>query len=126
MRPELINALTLAYLGDAYFELLVREYLIRETDVSKSYDYQKHAITFVSAKSHMAFMKKAMEEDWLTESEIDIYKRGRNSKSKSKNETIAHSHSTGFEAIIGHLYLNKELDRIQEIFEIYKKFCNTL
>ncbi len=126
MRPELINALTLAYLGDAYFELLVREYLIRETDISKSYEYQKNAIVFVNAKSHMAFMYYAMENQLLSEKEIDIYKRGRNSKSGSKNETVAHSHSTGFEAIIGHLYLEDNKERIQEIFELYKVFCKTL
>lgn len=119
MRADLINPLVLAYLGDAIFEVLVREYLIKETDIAKPNDYQKQAVSFVSATAQMEFMKKAIDENWLTEEEIDIYKRGRNTKS-GKNETVAHSHSTGFEAIIGQLYLEGNMTRIEEIFLMYK------
>ena len=126
MRPELINSLILAYLGDAYFELLVREYLIREVNIAKPHEYQRHAIRFVSAKSQMAFMAKAIENGWLSEAEINMYKRGRNTKNGSKNETEAHRHSTGFEAIIGHLYLVENKTRIMEIFELYKEFYLSL
>ena len=119
MRPELLNPLILAYLGDAIFEVMVREYLIKETDITKPNDYQQAAVQFVSATAQMDFMKKAMHENWLTEKEIDIYKRGRNTKS-GKNETVAHSHSTGFEAIVGQLYLEENIDRIDELFTLYK------
>lgn len=119
MRPDLLNPLVLAYLGDAIFEVMVREYLIKHTDITKPNDYQQAAIQFVSAAAQMEFVKRAVEENWLTEKEIDIYKRGRNTKS-GKNETVAHSHSTGFEAIIGQLYLEENMDRITELFTLYK------
>lgn len=119
MRADVINPLILAYLGDAIFEVLVREYLIKETDIAKPNEYQKQAVNFVSATAQMEFMKQAIHKEWLTEKEIDIYKRGRNTKS-GKNETVAHSHSTGFEAIIGQLYLEGNTTRIEEIFTMYK------
>lgn len=119
MRPDLLNPLILAYLGDAVFEVMVREYLIRHTDITKPNDYQQAAIQFVSAIAQMEFMQKAMQENWLSEKEISIYKRGRNTKG-GKNETVAHSHSTGFEAIIGQLYLEEDFDRIDELFSLYK------
>ena len=119
MRPDLLNPLVLAYLGDAIFEVMVREYLIKHTDITKPNDYQQAAIQFVSAAAQMEFVKRAVEENWLTEKEIDIYKRGRNTKG-GKNETVAHSHSTGFEAIIGQLYLEENKDRITELFTLYK------
>lgn len=119
MRPDLLNPLILAYLGDAIFEVMVREYLIKHTDITKPNDYQQAAIQFVSATAQMEFMQKAIEENWLSEKEVDIYKRGRNTKG-GKNETVAHSHSTGFEAIIGQLYLEENTDRIDEIFTLYK------
>ncbi|WP_249029182.1 Mini-ribonuclease 3 [Tannockella kyphosi] len=122
MRPELTNALVLAYLGDAYLELLVRDHLIRHTDIAKPNDYQKAAVLLVSAKGQMEFMKVALKESWFSKEEEDIYKRGRNTKSGTKNETVAHSYSTGFEAIIGHYYLLEEMDRIDEIFQQYLAF----
>lgn len=124
MRPDLINSLVLAYLGDSVFELIVREYLIKETNIAKPNDFQTAAKEFVSATSHMDFMDEAIREKWLDEREIDIYKRGRNTKGY-KNETVAHSHSTGFEAIIGQLYLEENQVRINEIFNLYKKFVST-
>lgn len=119
MRADLLNPLILAYLGDAVFEVMVREYLIRHTDITKPNDYQQAAIQFVSAIAQMDFMQKAMQKGWLSEKEIDIYKRGRNTKG-GKNETVAHSHSTGFEAIIGQLYLEENMNRIDELFTLYK------
>lgn len=120
MRADLLNPLILAYLGDAIFEVIVREYLIKETDITKPNEYQRAAVQFVSATAQMTFMQKAMDSGWLTEKEIDIYKRGRNTKG-GKNETVAHSHSTGFEAIIGQLYLEENMGRIKEIFTLYKQ-----
>lgn len=125
MRPELTNALVLAYLGDAYLELLVRDHLFKYTEIVKPNDYQKAAVALVSAKSQMGFMKVALKEGWFNSEEIDIYKRGRNTKSGTKNETAAHSYSTGFEAIIGHYYVLEDFKRIDEIFKVYLDYFET-
>ena len=107
MRPELLNALTLAYLGDALFEVYIREYLILEKGITKPNDLQKASVSYVSAVAQAYFMKVARESGFLTPEELAIYKRGRNTKAhnKSHSRTLTHNQSSGFEALIGHLYL---------------------
>lgn len=125
MHPELLNPLVLAYLGDAVFEVYVREYLVVEKKIAKPDFLQKAAIRYVSAKAQAAFMKEAMSNEWVTEEEISIYKRGRNAKNNrvmKNTSVITHNQSSGFEALIGHLYLLKNNERIEEIFELYKIF----
>ncbi len=125
MRPELINPLALAYLGDGVFEVYVREYLLREEEITKPDLLQKAAVRFVSAKAQAGFMKEAIEQGWISEEEIGIYKRGRNAKNTrvmKNTSVITHNQSSGFEALIGHLYLLKNETRIQEIFELYKEY----
>lgn len=125
MRPELINPLALAYLGDGVFEVYVREYLIIEKNVTKPDLLQKEAIKFVSAKAQAQFMKEAICQQWVSEEEISIYKRGRNAKNTrtmKNTSVIIHNQSSGFETLIGHLYLLHNDERISEIFELYKEF----
>lgn len=125
MRPELINPLALAYLGDAIFEVYVREYLIVEKEITKPDLLQKKAIAFVSAVAQAGFMKEAIENEWVSEEEIRIYKRGRNAKSRrvmKNTSVITHNQSSGFEALIGHLHLLKDEKRILELFELYKDY----
>lgn len=125
MRPQLINPLALAYLGDGVFEVYVREYLLVEKEITKPDLLQKAAVRFVSAKAQAAFMKEAIVNQWISEDEISIYKRGRNAKNNrvmKNTSVITHNQSSGFEALIGHLYLLKKQERIEEIFELYKKF----
>lgn len=121
MRPDLVNAAVLAYLGDAVFEVMVRDYLVKESGLAKTNDFQKEAVKYVSASSHAMFMHDMLGEDFFDEREIGIYKRGRNTKG-SKNESLEHLHSTGFEAIIGTLYLEKNYDRLELIFKRYKEY----
>ena len=111
MRPELINAAVLAYLGDSVFEMMVRDYLVKESGLVKLNDFQKEAIKYVSASSHAKFMHVMMDEGFFSDIEIGIYKRGRNTK-ESKKENLDHIHSTGFEAIIGTLYLEENYERL--------------
>lgn len=125
MRPELLNPLALAYLGDGVFEVYVREYLLVEQDITKPDLLQKEAIRYVSAKAQAAFMKEAMINEWVDEDEIRIYKRGRNAKNTrvmKNTSVITHNQSSGFEALIGHLYLLKNEERIKELFELYKEY----
>lgn len=123
MRPDLINASVLAYLGDAVFEMMVRDYLVKESGLVKTSDFQKEAVKYVSAGSHSSFMHAMLTENFFNEAEIGIYKRGRNTKG-NKNESLEHIHSTGFEAIIGTLYLEKNYDRLEMIFKRYKEYIN--
>ena len=114
------NILTLAYLGDSVFEIMIRKYLI-EQGINKVNTLQKEAIKYVSAKGQCKFVTKLIKENKLTNDELEIFYRGRNHKSNShpKNtDIITYKYATGFEAIIGYLYLKKDYKRIEEIGEL--------
>ena len=80
MRPELMNALAVAYLGDAVFEVYVREYLLTEKGIMKPHELQRASIKYVSAYAHAGFMKYALSQNFFTEEEVRLFKRGRNCK----------------------------------------------
>ena len=106
----------LAYAGDAVYEFLVRSYIIKnhDTNVNKMH---RLTVKFVKAKAQ-AYIVNTIEHE-LTENEKRIVKRGRNAKvtSSPKNaELMDYRYATGFEALIGYLYLNNELDRLMELF----------
>jgi len=112
-----MNNLVLAYLGDSVYELKVREYLIKK-GVSKVKDLQKCAISYVSAAAQARILEQLLEKNFLKESEIEIVKRGRNAHSHTSKSTdiITYKKATGFETLIGFLYLN-DLNRLNEIME---------
>lgn len=117
MDVNLINVITLAYLGDAVYETYVREYLIRN-GIAKVEELQSEAIKYVSAKSQCKILTYLVDNKLLTDMELDIVKRGRNYKRAShpKNtDIITYKMSSGFEAMIGYLYLNGDKDRLDEI-----------
>ena len=72
-----ISSLVLAYLGDTIYEDYVREYLIR-SGIANVNDLQKESIKYVSAKSQCEILKKLINEDFFTDSELEIIKRARN------------------------------------------------
>lgn len=112
------NGSNLAYIGDAYYELKVRERLL-SLNITKSNVLNKEKQRYVSAKSHSLIMKEI--NSFLTIEENEIYKRGRNFKyhSKSKNSNLNdYLQSSGFEAVIGYLYLKGDFDRLNEILEM--------
>ena len=118
-----VNVLVLAYLGDSVYEVLVREYLI-SLGTFKVDELDKRAITFVSAKGQVSKLNYLLDNGLLTDDEIDIVKRGRNYKKSSHpkhTDVITYKLSTGFEAMIGWLYLNDKKIRIQEIFDLIKE-----
>ncbi len=111
-----MNSNVLAYLGDAVYELKIREKLIN-MNLAKVNDIQKKSLEFVSAKSQCKHIKHLIEINFLKEDEISEFKRGRNSstgKSKS-SDIVTYRIATGFETLIGYLYINKKIDRIDEI-----------
>ncbi len=113
---NIINSPNLAFLGDAIFDLMVREMLVSKFNlpVGKLNDKK---IKMVSCHSQSIQIKKIM--NFLTEQEISIYKRGRNTKLSNipKNASVAEYHNaTGLEVLFGFLYLKGSLNRLKEIF----------
>lgn len=112
-----LNVLVLAYLGDSIYEVKIRDYLVHK-GITKVKDLQQEAISYVSAKSQCEFLTKMLDENFLTEEEVDIVKRARNHKVAHRpksTDIITYKYATGLEALIGALYLEKKHDRIDEI-----------
>lgn len=102
------SPLTLAYIGDSIYDLIIKSLVINQGNrqVNKLH---KETSMYVQA-STQSLMMRAMQEE-LTEEEHAVYKRGRNAKSVSpaKNQSITdYRRATGFEALLGYLYLKKE------------------
>lgn len=119
VNPRLINGLALAYVGDAIYELRIREYLIRQGQ-TKPNILHTQATTYVSAKAQAFLIDQLVESDKLTEDEMDFFKRGRNAKSYSKaknTDAQTYSFSTGFEAIMGYLHLTEQSERLNELVD---------
>lgn len=117
MNVDNINVLALAYLGDAIYEERVREYLIR-SGISLVDDLQKETIRYVSARNQAKIISYLINTKYLTDREITIVKRGRNYKKNRHprhTDIITYKLSTGFETLIGYLYLNNEKKRVEEI-----------
>ena len=115
-----INVITLAYLGDAIYEVYIRKHLI-EKGIALVDDLQKVAVNYVSAKSQSKILNFLIDNGVLTLEEMDIVKRGRNYKRAShpKNtDILTYKNSTGFEALIGYLYLNNNKERLDNIMKI--------
>lgn len=114
-----INSLVLAYLGDTIYENYVRKYLIK-SGISNVDMMQKEAVKYVSATSQAAYLTKMMDNNFLTEEELDIVKRARNYKTTSHPKScdiITYKYATGLEALIGYLELENKENRIAEIME---------
>lgn len=112
-----LNGLTLAYIGDAVYELYVRKMLLDHHQVDPN-QLHKQAIFYVSAKSQAQVVWHWFEEGTLTEEEERVIKRGRNAKTRSvpKNTSLhEYRYSTGFEALIGYHYLLKNLERLKKL-----------
>ncbi len=110
-----MNNLVLAYLGDAVYEVYVREFLILN-GVAKVKDLQNAAIDYVSAKAQARILERLINEKILTDEEIDIVKRGRNAHSHQNKSTdiVTYKKATGFETLIGYLYQNDK-NRLEEL-----------
>lgn len=113
-----MNALTLAYIGDAVYELYIRNYLINQ-NIIKVKELQQKSLNYVSATSQKKHLERLLNEKFLTEKEIEIYKRGRNTHSHKSNSTdiVTYKMATGLECLIGNLYLENNHNRIKEIMD---------
>lgn len=114
------NGNTLAYIGDAVMSLQVRDYLISEKNLQRPNDLQRESVKFVSAKAQAGFLLKMLEDGILNETELAMVKRGRNAKSDSvaKNVDVqTYRIATGLEALYGYLYLTRQQERLEEIWQ---------
>ena len=113
------NVLVLAYIGDAVYEVYIRNYLIKKNIVEVD-KLQKEAVKYVSAKSQRVFLEKLINQNFFNQEEIAIIKRSRNHKGNrhpKNTDIITYKYATAFEAIIGYFYLtnNKKLDEMMNL-----------
>ena len=116
--PEQMQALALAYIGDSIYDIMSREYVMKN-HLGKINDLHRTVSTLVSARAQASFMKDILENNILTVIEESIYIRGKNQKnnSKAKNASIMeYKLATGLEAVFGYLYLEKNFERLEEMF----------
>ena len=112
---KMYSPLVLAYIGDAVYEVIIRTIVVNHGNCPVNRMHQKSSS--LERAAAQAEMIQMMKEE-LTEQEQAIYRRGRNAKSATaaKNATIAdYRAATGFEALIGYLYLNGEKERLIEL-----------
>ena len=112
------SPLTLAYIGDAIYELVIRTILVEKgnTQVNKLH---KRASRLVKASAQSEMIEKLKPH--LTEEEMAVFKRGRNAKSytMAKNATMSdYRRATGFEALMGYLYLTEQWERMLELIKL--------
>ena len=120
MNTDLVNSLALAYLGDSVYELLIREYFIKQ-GINKVNNLQSKVTNYVSAKAQAKFINYLIENNILTNEEIDVVKRGRNAKvfSHPKNtDILTYKWATALECLFGYLYIKEEKARIEELIRI--------
>ena len=107
-----MNSLVLAFVGDAVYSLFVREKLVFYSDY-KTGELNKLATSEVKATAQAEFIRNILP--LLNEDEIAVYKRGRNAKKSTRSKSASvfeYNLSTGFEAVIGYLYIIGEIDRL--------------
>lgn len=112
------SPLSLAFVGDGVYDLLVRDYLIRQANRPVG-ELNKMKVSLVKCESQARFASLLMPH--LSGNEQAVYKRGRNAAPKCtpKHGSVADYHSaTGLEALFGYLYLNGEQERTRELFQI--------
>ena len=111
------SALTLAYIGDCIYDLVIRSVVIFHSKKAVN-DLHKKTTRFVKAETQAVMIQGLIDNEILTEEEKAVYKRGRNTKSHTmaKNASIiAYRKATGFEAVLGYLYLTDQMERLLEL-----------
>ncbi|MFC3885272.1 Mini-ribonuclease 3 [Bacillus songklensis] len=112
-----LNSLALAYMGDSVFDVYIRHHLLALGAVRPN-QLHNQAKRFVSAKAQAKVVLTLMEEEFFSEEEIAVLKRGRNAKSGTvpKNTDVqTYRYSTAFEALIGYHYLLENKERMETI-----------
>ncbi|TLS48504.1 ribonuclease III [Paenibacillus antri] len=116
--PNHVSPLALAYLGDAVYDMYVRQYVLSRPS-RRPNQLHRETAGFVSAKAQAKAVR--LIEPELSEEERDMLRRGRNAKSHAapKNtDVLDYRHSTGFECLIGYLYLCRRYDRLERLMRV--------
>lgn len=117
-KPGEYSPLVLAYVGDSVYEVYVRSRVIAENPELAAHKLHLESIKYV--KAHAQSVSIGAISDMLSEQELGVYKRGRNAKSATvpKNADVAeYRRATGFEALIGYLYMKNDIERLEEIMK---------
>jgi ribonuclease III len=116
-----LNILSLAYIGDSIWEVYVRNYVISKNKYSKVNKLHRESINLVKAKVQADMIKSLKENNMLDDDMLSVVMRGRNSANNPpKNANVQdYNYATGFEAMIGYLYITENYDKLDEIV----KFC---
>ncbi|WP_066072250.1 Mini-ribonuclease 3 [Neobacillus soli] len=115
-----LNSLALAYMGDAVYETYVRRHLLYSGKVRPN-QLHRTGTKYVSAKAQCRILFQLMDDNLLDDAEMAVVMRGRNAKSGTvpKNTDVQTYHySTAFEALMGHLYLTGNIERLEELIQI--------
>lgn len=115
---KMYSPLVLAYVGDAVFELYIRTLLVSKGN-APVHKLHKQSISYVKAKSQSNTIHRMLED--LSAEEQDVVRRGRNAKSGTipKNADVTeYKYATGFESLIGYLYLKEDYPRLLELLKI--------
>ena len=115
---QLISNQTLAFIGDSVHNLYIRTYLASKTNRGTGILHNR-AIKYVSAKAQSKVIDGILDD--LTQEEVLVYKRGRNTNvgSISKHaEVLEYKKATGYEALIGYLYISKNIERLEQLIKV--------
>lgn len=117
MKYNLLNGSNLSYVGDAYYELEIRKYLLSK-NITKNKELRKVSIEFVSASAHYYIFENIKDE--LTEEEMNVFTRGRNASTTGHRKNVdrkEHAVSSGYEAVLGYLYLKEDFIRLEYLLK---------
>ena len=118
IQPEQLHSLSLAFLGDAVFELAVRQRIFQK-GIVKLHQLNKETVRYVRADAQAKLV--FLIEPLLTEEEADVLRRGRNAKSRHfsrGSSVVEYRHATALEALMGYLFVQNRQQRIDELMDI--------
>ncbi|MGM0502585.1 MAG: Mini-ribonuclease 3 [Bacillota bacterium] len=119
-RPKLLSPEVMAYIGDGVYEMFIRS-LVLERKLGKGHALHDQTVKYVNASAQFELLERIKDE--LTTEEQSIVRRGRNCKTNipSNADPQEYCYSTGFEALLGFLYLKKEKERLSELCVLMKR-----
>ena len=115
--PDVFPILALAYMGDAVMEMLARDYVLNFSGEVKPGALVRASKAIITCEAQSDGVERILES--LTEKEMSVFKRGRNAKTHfvpKHGELIQYRRATGFEALMGYLYISGNLNRAKELF----------
>ncbi len=119
MDAKLLNGLSLAYIGDSVYETYMREFVLKK-GYNKVKDLHRNTVLFTSGEAQADIVHHMLSDNFLTEDELNVFKRGRNSHIHTTRRNLKlqdYLDATGFEALIGFLYLSGNNDRLKELID---------